>query len=339
MRDIGKRAYVYAKSCGIVGKSFVGRGIPRLRGLDRLQELDRLIFPEESRELPGQELLRDLERRLTGRAVKQILAIVASYSRTPEPLARLLRAYEYADVKSLLNHVESREAGLPVFTDIKPFGTVHWAAYPDLTAMFRDTEFAWIAGEEPESGGGMHNILLQAKLDRQYYGLLWDSFRRLAGKDRKAGEFILGEEISLRNCMWALRLRCYYGMGLEKGRIFLLDIPLKSGRSTQTDALAALNFPLDDPPSWEKWPRKSFLNPWTPGEPWEPDPRFFQNAASRYLYRLALRSFRRQPFSLDTAFCFIKLKQFEEDLLTSVAEGLGMGISSGEILKLLEAET
>jgi vacuolar-type H+-ATPase subunit C/Vma6 len=339
MRDMGKRAYVYAKACGMIGKSFVGRGIPRLRSLDRLQELDHLVFSGETRELPGQELLRDLERRVIGRAVKQILAIVASYSKTPESLVRLLRAYEYADVKSLLNHVGSREAGPPVFTDIKPFETVHWAAYPDLAAMFRDTEFAWIAREDPGALSGMDNILLQAKLDRQYYGRLWDSFRRLAGKDRKVGEFILGEEISLRNCMWALRLRCYYGLSPDKGRIFLLDIPLKSGCSTQTDALAALGFPLDDPAPWGKWPRKSFLNPWSPGEPWTPDPRFFQNAASRYLYRLALRFFRRQPFSLDTAFCFIKLKQFEEDLLTSVAEGLGLGISSGEILKLLEAET
>jgi vacuolar-type H+-ATPase subunit C/Vma6 len=48
--------------------------------------------------------------------------------------------------------------------------------------------------------------------------------------------------------------------------------------------------------------------------------------------------FRRRPFSIDTAFCFIKLKQFEEDVLTSVAEGLGMGMSGEDIFAVLEVE-
>jgi vacuolar-type H+-ATPase subunit C/Vma6 len=339
MPDRGKRAYVYAKVCGIIGKSFTGKGLPRLRGLTRLTDLDRLVFPGESRELPGDELLRDLENRITRRTVRQIISIVSSYSTVPELLVRLVRVYEYADVKSLLNHISSGEAGPPVFTRIKPFGTVNWEGYPDLKAMFQGTEFEWISGDFPESPEGKDAMLLQARVDRQYYGLLWESLRRLAGKDRAAGEFILGEEISLRNCIWALRLRYYYGMGLEEGRAFLLNIPLRSGCSTAADAEKALEFPVDSFSPWESWSRKLFLNPGIPGELWKPDPRFFQNAVSRYLYRLALRSFRRRPFSLDTAFCFIKLKQFEEDLLTSVAEGLGLGMSGGDTLSLLEAKS
>jgi vacuolar-type H+-ATPase subunit C/Vma6 len=340
MPDRGKRAYVYAKACGIIGKSFTGRGLSRLRGLTRLSDLDRLIFPGENRELPGHELLRDLENRITRRTVRQIMSIVASYSRAPELLVRLVRVYEYADVKSLLNHLGSGEPSPLVYTPLKPFGTVAWEAYPDLKAMLRETEFEWIAREAEEALEGkdvLLLLLLEAGIDRQYYRLLWESLRRLAGKDRAAGEFILGEEISLRNCIWALRLRYYYGMGREAGSPFLLDIKLRSGRSTAEDAEKALDFPVDSFAPWESWNRKNFLNPGIPGELWKPDPRYFQNAVSRYLYRLALRSFRRRPFSLDTAFCFIKLKQFEEDLLTSVAEGLGLGMSSGDTLNLLEA--
>jgi vacuolar-type H+-ATPase subunit C/Vma6 len=339
MPDRGKRAYVYAKACGIIGKSFTGAGLSRLRGLTRLSDLDRLIFPGGNKELPGYELLRNLENRITQRTVRQIISIAASYSKTPEPLNRLVRVYEYADVKSLLNHLGAGEAAPPLFTPIKPFGTVHWGAYPDLEAMFRETEFEWLAGESLESLAGKENMLLQARLDRQYYKLLWESLRRLAKTDRIAGEFILGEEISLRNCIWALRLRYYYDMDLEAGRAFLLNIMLKSGRSTAEDAEKVLDFPVDSFSPWKTWNRKVFLNPENPGELWKPDPRFFQNAVSRYLYRLTRRFFHRRPFSLDTAFCFMKLKQFEEDLLTSVAEGLGMGISGGDILKLLEVES
>jgi vacuolar-type H+-ATPase subunit C/Vma6 len=338
MLDMGKRAYVYARACGIAGKSCIGKRVSRLRGLTLLSDLDRLVFPQESRDLPGQELLRDLEQRITRRSVKQILSIVASYQKPPEALIRLLRVYEYADVKSLMNHLISGEGGDPVFTPIKPFGTVHWAAYPDLEAMFRGTEFDWIPAENPKSMAGEDNMLLQARIDRQYYRRLWESLRRLAKKDRTAGDLILGEEIALRNCVWALRLRRYYGLSAEEGRSYLLDIPLSSGRSAAADAEGALKFPLDSFYPRKAWKRKSFLNPDDPGGNWAPDPRFFQNAVSRYLYRLALRFFRRRPFSLDTAFCFIKLKQFEEDLLTSAAEGLGLGMSGGDILALLGAE-
>jgi len=68
---------------------------------------------------------------------------------------------------------------------------------------------------------------------------------------------------------------------------------------------------------------------------WRADPRHFQNAASRYLYRLARRFFHLHPFSLDFIFCYIKLKQFEEDFLTSDAEGLGMGMSGKDIVSML----
>jgi hypothetical protein len=42
------------------------------------------------------------------------------------------------------------------------------------------------------------------------------------------------------------------------------------------------------------------------------------------------------PFSVNAEFCYIKLKQFEEDLLTSVAEGLGLGMGGNDVFNLLE---
>ncbi|MDR1238829.1 MAG: V-type ATPase subunit [Treponema sp.] len=338
MAEPGRRAYVYAKACGIAGKSCIGSRVSRLRSLTRLADLDRLIFPGESRELPGGELLRDLEKRITGRAVQQILTIVSSCSPPPEFLIRQLRVYEYADVKSLLNHLTAGETEAPVFTSLKPFDTVRWAAWPDLGAMFRQSEFQWLAGEDFGAMTAEENMLLQARLDRQYYQMLWESLRRLAPKDRRAGDLILREEISLRNCMWALRLRSYYGVGSPQGQHYLLKIPLGPGRSAAADAEAALKLPLDNPAVWKSWRRHAFLNPEKPGEEWKPDPRFFQNAVSRYLYRLARRYFRSDPFSLDAVMCFIKLKQFEEDILTSAAEGLGLGMSGGDILNLLGVE-
>jgi hypothetical protein len=130
-------------------------------------------------------------------------------------------------------------------------------------------------------------------------------------------------------------------MSDEEIRERLVDIrPYSRGNraSLTADALAAFPPALDSRSDWLKWKRAGFLNPEQSGVSWKVDPRYFQNAAAAYLYRLARRSFRRNPFSLDTVLCFIKLKQFEEDFLTSMAEGLGMGLSAQDVFTLLEVD-
>jgi vacuolar-type H+-ATPase subunit C/Vma6 len=359
MPGSGERAYVYAKACGIIGKSFVGKRILQLGALSRLSELDRLVFSQDARDLPERELLVDLERRIIDRTAKQIVTIMDAFARPPEFPVRLLRSYEYGDIKNLINALAVGDPRAPVFTDIGRFRTVKVEAYPDLTAMLRDTEFDWLLKEDlqsPASSGGDKG-LLQTKVDRQYYTTLWESLISLPRNDRKTAKKILSEEISLRNAAWALRLRTYYGMSPEEIRERLVFIkPEKApppggaseaasspkgpaasgGEALAADALASLSLALDNPSDWAPWKRVGFLNPSRPGESWTVDPRFFQNAASEYLYRLARISFRLRPFSLDTVTCFIKLKQFEEDLLTSVAEGLGLGMPAGDIFALLE---
>jgi vacuolar-type H+-ATPase subunit C/Vma6 len=343
MPGAGERAYVYAKACGIVGKSFLGKRISRLEGLTRLSELDRLVFPRTNRDLPERELLVDLEKRIIGRSVRQILAIVDSFSRPPELILRLVRSYEYGDIKSVLSAVGGQNPGIPAkppfFTDLGRFGTVNFSAYPDLNAMLTGTEFEFLLKEKLDSVTEGAASDLQIKLDQQYYTSLWESIRILPKNDSRCIENIIAEEISLKNAVWALRLRTYYRMSAEEVRSRLVSTPrARDRRSLAEDAAASLSMALDNYADWEKWKRVEFLNPPRPGEAWTADPRYFQNAASEYLYRLARSCFRRRPLSIDTSSCFIKLKQFEEDVLTSVAEGLGMGIPARDIFALLELE-
>jgi hypothetical protein len=344
---------VYAKACGIIGKSFVGPRIAALEPAGRLTELDRLVFPQSFRELPERELLVDLERRIIGRSASQIIAIVNSYARPPELLVRLLRSYEYGDLKSALAAIAGGETRAPSFTNLGRFGVVKFGAYPDIKAMVAGTEFEFLASGASKEGEA--GITLQTKLDKHYYTTLWESLYRLKRRDRAGIEAILSEEISLRNAVWVLRLRTYYRMAADEVREKLIDIKSPSrkggvgnGRSSKVrsqnayslaaDAEAALELPLDAYAPWASWKRASFLNP-EQGGLWTADPRYFQNAASRHLYRLARRYFRRRPFAIDTAACFIKLKQFEEDLLTSIAEGLGIGMTSRDVFAMLEVRS
>jgi vacuolar-type H+-ATPase subunit C/Vma6 len=332
----GERAYVYAKACGVIGKSFVGRRMAALSPVSRLSELDRLVFAANARELPERELLPDIERRIIKRSVDSVSAIAGCFANPPELLRLLVQSYEYADLKTALTALEDPAPQKPDFTDIGRFQTIHFEAWPDLEAMLKGTDYTFVleTGKKDEAGESGESAKTETSLDSHYYRKLWNALFRLKKTDRRAAEKIIRREIALRNASWVLRLRTYYGMNADELAPRLISIP---GHDELTaDALKALSLPLDSRSEWENWKWEEYLNP-EGAEPWRADPRYFQNAAAEKLYKLALHYFRLSPMSLDTVFCFIKLKQFEEDLLTSHAEGLGLGMSSRDVSELLES--
>jgi vacuolar-type H+-ATPase subunit C/Vma6 len=344
----GERAYAYARVCGIIGKSFVGKGIARLGGITRLSELDRLVFAGGAQELPERELLLDFEQRILNRAARQIITIVDSFRKPPELLVRMARDFEYADLRRVIAAAAAGEKTAPALTEIGRFATIDFGAYPRFDKMLAGTEFGFLLEDINKLSGGS-TALIQNKLDRHYYTALWNSLFKLAPPDRSAIERILAAELSLRNASWALRMRSYYGMAAEQVRDYLVFVsapkgyalrrgkalPAKDQPTLADDALASLNLALDSRSEWARWRWAKLLNPAVPGEPWAADPRFFQNAAARHLYRLAWLAIHRRPFALDTAACFIKLKLFEEDMLVSVAEGISLGMGAQETLDLM----
>ena len=338
MGEMGERAYAYAKACGIIGKSFVGKRTHTLEGVNGLAELDKTIFPAAVQNLPEKELLVDLENRIIGRAVNSITAIVGCFSSPPEFLTLLIRSYEYADLKSALIAALEREKEAPAHTDIGRFQTVRFDKWPDIRSMIEGTEYDFLLDKNGVLQNDLGSIALQTVLDQHYYGALWKALVALPKKDRFAAEKILSDEISLKNSGWALRLRTYYQMNQDEVKRHLVYMSAKS-RSLAEDAVQCLEYPLDNLSAWSSWRWKDFLNPVMGDGYWQADPRYFQNGASGHLYNLARRYFRLHPFSLDTIFCFIKLKQFEEDLLTSDAEGLSMGMSGKDIFSMLKVES
>jgi hypothetical protein len=336
MPGSGERAYAYAKACGIIGKSFVGRGVSRLSAPGRLADLDRLVFPDNPGGLPERELLVDLQRRFLERAVSAIISILKSYRKPPELLVRLLRTYEYADLQAALNAMAGGEAKAPPFTELAPYRQVKFEAYPDLKGMLRGTEFEFIL--DKISGDNINDIHIQTELDKEYYRLLWEALEKTPRRERGGIEFILKEEVALRNSSWVLRMRTYYRMDSREIEEMLVEVPGREGHRLSEDARQALGLPLDHFEPWRTWKRAALLNKETPGQPWTADPRVFQNEASRRLYALARHYFHLRPFSIDTPACFIKLKQFEEDLLTSLSEGLTLGLASKDVFELLEVQ-
>ena len=336
--------YAYAKASWIVGKSFLGKRISSLSGIHTLSDLDRLIFPDSHCELPGRELLPSLEKRIIQRAVRQILSIVNSYAEPPRILVRMLKGFEYSDLKDCLAHIACGKDDLPAVSDIGRFKTIRFNAYPNLAAMLKKTEYEDLLHRDIRSiEKGADLTAVDYKLDYRFYQSLIESLSALDSEEREAASRIIADEISLRNCLWALRLRTYYQKTAAETQKYLMDFKLlgnihQKRASLVSDAKASLDFQLDLRQDWEGWRWERFLNKHDPSKHWTADPRYFQNASSKYLYQLAYRSFHSFPMSVSAIFCFIKLKQFEEDILTSIAEGISLGINSAKVFKLLEVD-
>jgi vacuolar-type H+-ATPase subunit C/Vma6 len=332
MTNPGERAYAYAKACGIIGRSFVGKRRAALEKAQSLPELDRMIFPDSFANLPERELLYNLEKRIEDRTASSILSIVRGFSEPPEFFVLLLRAYEYTDLKSAVVAAIEKEPAAPPHTSIGRFQTVNFDAWPDIRKMVEGTEYTFVLLKKNIADKQSEIIALESAFDRHYYNALWHSLSSIPRNERRITEKILSEEISLKNCAWALRLRHYYNMRYDDVKPHLVDIK-------NEEALQSLEYPLDSYPEWRSWRWKGFLNPETTSGHWRLDPRYFQNAASRHLYNLSRHSFYLGSTSLDTIFCFIKLKQFEEDILTSAAEGLGVGMTVKEVFTTLGLAT
>ena len=357
MLDAGERAYAFTKACAILGKSFIGERVSALASLRSLSELDRLLFPDQRHDLPGPELLAELENRIVKRSIENIISVIKSFDKPPAALVYQLRSFEYADIKTCLHYLGEGKKTMPPFYDLGDFGTVQFKLFPDIHAMLEKTEYNFLLAKLPDkfNGSNCDLTVLEAELDFHYYLFLTESMYLLSGDDREIACRILAKEISLRNCMWALRLRTYFKMtGNEAGK-HLMDIKMpapsddpgqqlhinkttgnnKNKISLAKDAFVSLDKPLDSRTEWRGWKWEKLLNPKKPNQIWEADPRYFQNAASHYLYRQAYKNFRGVPFSVSAIFCFIKLKQFEEDLLISISEGLSLGMNPGDVFSLL----
>jgi len=333
--------YAYAKAGWLIGKSWLGGRASALTSLRTLTELDRLIFPDNYRELPGRELLPSLEKRIITRAARQILSVVNSYSNPPKLLVRMLKGFEYGDLKECLAHIAGGNNELPAISDIGRFKTIRFDAFPDIGAMIKKTEFeSLLSGDIKSIKAGMDLTEIDAKLDWRFYQSLIESLSQLDWEDRETAARIIADEVSLRSCLWTLRLRTYYHKSEAETKKYLFEFKLpgfirQNKTSLSHEAKVSLDFSLDFRENWRGWRWEKFLNQEQAPVHWKADPRYFQNSALQYLYHLSYHGFHSSPMSVSAIFCFIKLKQFEEDLLTSVAEGLALGMESGVVFKML----
>jgi hypothetical protein len=290
----------------MIAKSFVEDRISRLATVSGITAFENLVFDDTVSGGTGaattttDPTIDGIERRL-GR-------------REHDAVAKIMELFPHSKPPKLLQMLAESDA--PIYPNNAP------------VSSDKNTE-----NDEPPETPELSAI---ARQNNEYYTALWHELERTPLSDRRYITDIIAEEIRLKNAVWALRLRVYYFLPPEQIETFLIKIkPGKNRPPLHIDALKALEPDIEEETQWRRWRLQKYLNKPDAGRYWKIDPRFFQNQASLHLYHLARKSLRKNPFTLDTACCFIKLKQFEKEILTSVAEAVRLGLTGADALKIL----
>lgn len=193
---------------------------------------------------------------------------------------------------------------------------------PILSAIFEYYEYENSGENNPEK-------------DREEILNLWNAADKLHFSDRTSLEKLFKTVISLRNIIWAMRLRVYYNFTKEETAAHLV---YAGGKISEKDILAREAWEiLDKDPSsyddWRKWKYAKVLNPHEEGTVWELDPSWVEHSVKLYLNSFYQRAFHKNPMSVTSFVAWFRIKQTELDYIRTAAEGLRLSVGSDEIKK------
>ncbi len=171
--------------------------------------------------------------------------------------------------------------------------------------------------------------------DEKYVRDLWESLNELPSGERENLRKFIKTELSMRNVLWALRLKVYYNFDSEeiKKRLVYSNSLRKKHDILAVDALKILDKDISSYEDWKNWKYSDLLNPHEEGVVWEIDPGWVEKAARVKLVKLYQRSFHKEPMSVLSLVSWFKIKENELNYIRTVAEGLRLDVEQEKIME------
>ncbi|WP_428769873.1 V-type ATPase subunit [Treponema sp. HNW] len=313
-------AYVYAKACGMLSKSFIGERTNKLFAARSLSDLWTLLFKTEVPLVPEALLAKQIEEKAEQTFIDDFIVLLDAYDKPDPVLIQLLRFYDHNNIKDIAAALCEGKTEMPALSNIGKYSALNCKLWPDLAAITKDSPMAWY--NTVPTWETQHEM--DRRLDVQYIRELWEAVHLVPKKERPPVERIIGEYIVLENCIWAIRLAVYYGM--EKDEIISRlagenDTPDKNDRLAG-EAVRILDKAIDTWQDWADWKYAALINSGEEGTVWALDPRRIQQSAGVYLNRKALSSFHRYPFTANVLVTWFKIKEHELNCIRTAAEGM-----------------
>ncbi|MDR1180267.1 MAG: V-type ATPase subunit [Spirochaetales bacterium] len=324
MSHVSKYAFIHARIHGLMAKSYFDERLRFLLKITSLLDLSRTLFPHQEIESPDGDLVADVQRKFENSIIDTLVGILSFFPKAPELLVHVLREYDYRNLLSLLR---GRFTGL---TDIRLWDTGKYAvlgrgAAEDFPRSLEKTCFEKYIGwmdTMPLPG-------LEFQIARQYHAELMSCVKNLPSDERGLLAPLIHTELLHQNLLWALRLKFYFRMGFDEAEKYLFPFGF-SGILKQ--ARRVFELPADDPAAWENLAPGNIFSAERGGLI---DPEAIEGRATRYFYKKTRHFFYAHPFTLASVYAFFRIKKYEARLVTSVSEGIRMGISSRELAEIL----
>lgn len=318
-------AYVYARVCGSLARSYLGDKAGTLAGCARVGEVWRVVFGESPPTLPENELADAAEKGVRARSIEALYDLAGNVLDEEPFFVALLRKREFSYLKKLLSAAVERAPEAPASNEpaFEPGFAVE--GYPDLDAMFRRTRYHWLIEIGLDDLPSIKN-----KLDKQYYSELWDSLKTVPRMRAGTLRDLIRLEAELENLIWGLRLKRYYSMVAEDIKPLLVALP---GVDVVQPTLDAVKRRADSRPEWESWKWERLI-PDTRregGGDWYFDLRGFESAAHRFLYRRLYLRLHLEPDTYVPLYAYFRIKEFEAQAIQGIIEGIKLEAPANEI--------
>lgn len=315
----GARAFVYAKACGVMGKSFTGGRVNQLFEAKSLSDLWTLLFRTQVPMVPEVVLAQKIEVEAFNRFISQYVNFISAFDNPEGYLSDQFFIYEVQNLKSICDALNSGEKDLPELFELGKYSSLHIEQWPHLEKITAGTEYAWLK-ELPD----IHHMMeIEYKLDIQAMKHLWNSISHISGEEGEAVKNLFLEEIDVNNVVWALRLKLNYGFTKENIISHLIYVSDKPGPQDPVcfNACKVIDKDPENFSDWEDWIYKDLINPKTDAL-WRIDPSWIEKKAKLKQNKKAARLFHCYPVTSASLIGWFKVKQFELSCIRMAVEGL-----------------
>lgn len=325
-------SYTWAKASGMLTKTFAGDNARKLFHVQNLSQLWEIVFGGEVPVLPETVLANKIEYKAVEKFVKQYTHLLQNYSHPDEFLVELLRRYEIENLKVIAASLSQNERKCPHIVDIGQYKVLHYEKWPDLHALTRGTQFAWYH----DAQSVIERQQLDYHLDLQEIKTLWLLVNEVKDETRQVLVDYFRELYTIKNMLWALRLKVYYkfdDITITSNLFYTGDEPLHSDEICH-EAFNILEKDIENYNDWRGWKYEKFLNKHTEGEVWAVDPMILEQNLRHWESNLTRKLFHKYPQTDVTMVMFFKIKQQELDAIRAATEWLRLGSDTDEAMRV-----
>lgn len=328
MNKSGADSYIWGKTAGMLVKSFTGSNAQKLFAINKLTDLWAAIFNTDAPQLPEILLANRIEYEAVKRLVSQYSSLLQFYDKPNVFLIELLRRYEIENLKVMAAAVSMHEEKRPRIIKLGKYAVLNYDAWPNIHEVTAGTQFSWYH----DAKDVITRQQLDYHLDLQEVKTLHNALDKISDDSHDLMAKYFEKVYSLKNMLWALRLRVYYKFdaGQVTSNLFYVGDEAVKGDPLCRWAFEVIDRDIDNFNDWKDWRFAKYLNEYSEGEAWTINPMVVEQKLKVVENKAARSLFHKAPMSVATLAMFFKIKQQELDCIRAATERIRLGFSSSE---------